>query len=426
MWSDRLNWNTQYDGNGSNPDYAPWTADGSGGWRYAYYNLSDTTNGIGITVNVPIGTATNTKTCNIANITVTSSGTITGGDFTASTITNSGYVFAGVFEIDNTTGFRLGVAQQYPDLLVKQNGQIYTGTFAGQYWQYGAWQLSWLSISTLYFIGGTGNNRWYDLGNWNTGQQGEGFAPTEVPWTATDGSTSHMNLVNLTGFIPYVVLNNDVIISSTVTGSCSIVIVSYINIYGGTWTANNSAIYDGYLYGGTFTGTGLYISLDYAVVSGATIETVGLTVFVPEPGYYLGYIDYPNITTLRNGRRLYGIWQSQFWVNGRWVALAANINTAAYGLFYTNYAGDGLWTNVNNWSYFKNVPDGGPAPEIPWFGSGTAGTNLYLGSGIFSAPLIRSTDPLIVANQYIISGSCDPVLVRELIRRSLVSVQTLR
>jgi hypothetical protein len=115
--------------------------------------------------------------------------------------------------------------------------------------------------STAYYYTNAANNYdWGTLGNWNTKSDGSGLPPTEIPWSNTDNSTTHSDLIDASDNSRVGIGGSDESYSISpllnVTGSCNIYGVSsdiLTTIYGGTFTGNDF-LNAGYIRGGTFTG----------------------------------------------------------------------------------------------------------------------------------------------------------------------------
>jgi hypothetical protein len=130
----------------------------------------------------------------------------------------------------------------------------------------------------LYYTNASGDGTWENLANWNTSADGSGYAPTEIPWTETDGSTSASNLIDASGGAG-VYLDSTIDPSGNVSGTCNISQINYGNygfilIYGGTFTGDNLFNSGGFIYGGTFSGTGF---TNWNIISGGSFTGSNFT-----------------------------------------------------------------------------------------------------------------------------------------------------
>ena len=110
-------------------------------------------------------------------------------------------------------------------------------------------------MANLYYINASGDATWENLANWNTAADGSGSAPTEVPWSDTDGSTSGSDLIDASGGAG-VSINSNIDPNQVVSGSCDIpFITNNGTIYGGTFSGDSfTNNYNGVIDGGTFSG----------------------------------------------------------------------------------------------------------------------------------------------------------------------------
>ena len=130
--------------------------------------------------------------------------------------------------------------------------------------------VSYLGVP-LYYTNASGDYTWENLANWNTAADGSGSAPTEVPWSDTDGSTSGYDLIDATNGAGVTIQNYIIDPNQVVTGTCDIPSIKSNSwgIYGGTFSGDGFTNNDP-IYGGTFSGDNF--TNNYGFIFGGTFS----------------------------------------------------------------------------------------------------------------------------------------------------------
>lgn len=384
LWNTLGNWNTAADGSGSIATAVP-GIDG-----YSGYDLVEASGGAGVTISpyslypAWIGEDNAIGLCDLQNVinnfiilryvefssdNFINNGEIYGGTFSGNGFTNSGTIsnyysnnptFTGYNFVNNNNivggefninGFVNNGTIDYQNITTNYDGVPYTGVWGGQLWDSGDWVLALPQQGQLAYTNATGDSLWSTLGNWI---DFEGNSPTSIPWV--DGYYDH-DLINASiggGYYGYDVGIINLVISESVTGTCSIRTMGDTNaeIGGGTFSASFSSNCP--IYGGSFTASGF--QLGYGAIYGGSFNING---FVNDFG---NYISYSAIYINYDGVPYTGTWEGQEWVDG-------SLYVAPLSLYYTNASGDGLWSTLANWN---TAADGSgyspidPLTETPW------------------------------------------------------------
>ncbi len=407
LWETLGNWNTAADGSGDTPTSIPWV----GGYFDYDLHASDSVvgpilhpatalNGTGIFTGHLAGSGIiNSGVYNISNSTyIDFSGTINGGYFNFSNISypylyttiNDGYFTAngseefwnygvingGTFDrISN--GGTINAATLYglkPDygygtynfqnITTIENGIPYTGSWAFQYWQDGAW----VSALSFYYTNATGDGLWETLGNWNTAFDGIGETPLKVPWVDVNSGGGYWDADLFDSSGAGITLNTPIIYN--VTGTCYINGVNnYSEVDVGNWEGINFTNY-GYLWGSFGSPTATINGVGFAnygyIFSWNIIGGIG--------AYYVNSI----ATTLdQNGS---GYWDGTFWI-GEGAATKGFIGLNENGTGWN----DGTYRDVSDtiqtgWSPAYYVS--GQPTTLNQNGTGFWNGNLYVNGAI--------------------------------------------
>lgn len=154
-------------------------------------------------------------------------------------------------------------------------------------------------MASLYYTNHSGNGTWETLANWNTAADNSGAAPTEIPWSNANGSTSPFNLVDATGGSGVTIAS--FLIGLNIVTSCNIKNIALTGgINGGFWTGDSFENNGGGIYGGTFSGDG-FTNIGLVGIYGGTFTCSN---FVNATGVYGG--TFSGAGFANNGGGIYG------------------------------------------------------------------------------------------------------------------------
>lgn len=355
LWETLSNWNTESDDSGVSPSEVPWS-ETNGTTNNCL--LVDATSGAGVSINtnISVNNGNITGTCAIPNI--TNNATIYKGRFISSNFTNNGSLIGGSFNKDGFVNGVTGVVR-YNKISINNNGAPFTGS-----WQSKSWEDGWLvyTKSVLYFTGAV-NASWADLGNWNTAADGSGSAPTEIPWTETDGSTDDTDLIftNVT--------------SGTMIECYSLTISPNNNVRGRCYFGNgvNISFSGTTIKSGTFVGPNTEAFVDGGTITGATFSLLSFTgTFTTLSGNYFYVKTFIKDTGMVINS---GTFAAQSWPMGQ-PTPSENIKIVT-ALYYKNTNGNRMWNTLANWN--TAIDGTGTVPtEAPWSGTNSTTSEYHL------------------------------------------------